>query len=147
MLKKSLFIGAAAIALALTSCGEKKSAICECLDLTVQMMEESKDLDFNDPKVQEIREKYKADEERCEKVMEEFQAQFDGLSDEEMQAKQVEEFEKCPSYARIQEIMDEQMKAFEEAMGNMELEDMDMDFDMEEMDADIDVTTDEEVTE
>jgi hypothetical protein len=142
MFRKSLIIGAVALTFGITSCGGSQSEICDCLDVSVQMMEESEGLAFDDPKMAEIQEKYEADNERCQKVMEKFDAEFEGLSEEEIEKKQKEEFESCPSYAKLKEMMDAQMEAMKEAMGDMDFEDMEL----EEMEADAAMAGDSTMT-
>lgn len=143
MFRKSLFIGAAALSLGIASCGGSQSEVCDCLDLSLKMMQEAEGLSFDDPKMAEIQEKYEADNERCQEVMEAFDAEFEGLSDEEIAEKQKAEFESCSSYEKLAEMMEAQMKAFEESMQDMNFDDFDFD-ELEEEDMMMEEETSEE---
>lgn len=120
MTRKFLFAGAAILALGLNSCNtEKETTLCDCIELQAQILEESKDLDFGDPKMKEIEEQYAEQMEACEIIGENLQKEFDELSNEEAMKKQEEMFQDCPAFEKVQALMNEQMKKYEEQMQNL----------------------------
>ena len=95
---KNLFVSAGVVsAMFLSSCGGGSSAICDCADMSVAMMNEMTALDGDMEKMTEITEKYADDMKKCE-------AMGDGKSDEEMKAME-EEMKGCASFKEMEKMM------------------------------------------
>lgn len=78
----------------LSSCGG--TDICDCLNLSFDMMEESMGLEMDDIDGRKaIDEKYKADQEACEPIVEDYEKKMEGKTDEEKMQAQEDLFEKC----------------------------------------------------
>ena len=139
MIKKVLMTGVVAASLALTSCGDgMPKDICDCLEIEVQFMKETADLDFNDEKVTEIQAKYEEQAKICEEISLEYEEKFEDKSQEEVQ----NELNKCSAYEELQSLVDAQMQKYQEAMQNQQME-MDMNMDLD-LDSDTEAETNEE---
>ena len=94
MLKTKIVMLFGALALILSSCGG--TDICDCLNLSFDMMEESMGLEMDDMDGRKaIEEKYKADQEACEPIVEDYEQKMEGKTDEEKMQAQEDLFEKC----------------------------------------------------
>ena len=95
---KKLFVSAGVVsAMFLSSCGGGSSAICDCADMSVAMMNEMTALEGDMEKMTEITEKYADDMKKCE-------AMEEGKSDEELEA-MMEEIKGCASYQELEKMM------------------------------------------
>lgn len=82
MLKKKVVVLFGALALVLTSCGG--TDVCDCLNMPFEMMEEASELEMGDTEKREaLEEKYKAVQEACEPIIEEYEKEMEGKTDEE----------------------------------------------------------------
>lgn len=88
---KKVILSIAAASLLLGSCG--KSEVCSCVDTTVNMMKDAKDAKGDMTKLKELEEKYKADVEKCEKLVKADKKKFE------------EEGKKCDGYKEIEKMM------------------------------------------
>jgi hypothetical protein len=123
MIKKMFFIGMAAVAMAVTSCGDGlPKDMCDCIEVQVEFMKETADLDFDDPKIKEIETKYEAQTTKCEELSKEYETKFEGMSQEEVEKEQKAILDGCPAYEEMEKLMDAQMKKFQESMQNMDME-------------------------
>lgn len=94
MLKTKIVVLFGALTLMLSSCGG--TDICDCLNLSFDMMEESMGLEMDDIDGRKaIDEKYKADQEACEPIVEDYEKKMEGKTDEEKMQAQEDLFEKC----------------------------------------------------
>lgn len=94
MLKKEIIVLFGALALVLTSCGG--TDVCDCLNMSFDMMDEASELEMGDTEGREaLQEKYKADQEACEPIIEEYEKEMEGKTDEEKMQAQEDLFEKC----------------------------------------------------
>ncbi len=108
---RNLFIAAFAVVF-LASCGGG-SDFCGCAETSLEMMKEMKEAGDDEAKQNEVKEKYKADVEACEKMAEDMQKEMEGLSDDEKKAKEEEmkkEMEGCDAYQEMQKMMMEEMQ-------------------------------------
>lgn len=145
MLKRTFFLGVAAATLSLSSCesgGGEYAELCDCIQIQLDMMDDYEKAGYDQEKLEAIEEKYKADAEKCEAVGEEFQNSMEGLSEEEAEAKEKEIADACPAFKKLQEQIEEQMRAFEESMqsfddmDDLDMDDMLFDEDMDDMEMD-----------
>ena len=96
---KKLFVSAGVVsAMFLSSCGGGSSAICDCADMSVAMMNEMTALDGDMERMTEITEKYADDMKKCE-------AMEEGKSEAELEA-MMEEMKGCASYQELEQMMD-----------------------------------------
>lgn len=104
-------IGAAALALGLTSCGGgMPSNMCECMEVQVEIMEKSMDLAIDDAEGrQKVQDQFKAEQEACEKLGKAFDDKNKDLSREDRKAAQEKELEGCDAMDRMEELYQEQM--------------------------------------
>lgn len=111
---KKTFITLSILLLALASCNDsnkegkirkKTSAICECADLSLKIMEEME----NGASEDEVESKYTLQLEKCEKLTE-------GKSEEEI-LKLQKEFMECPAFKEFQDKLEQEM------LENYDLED------------------------
>lgn len=111
MLRKSVVIGAAALALGLTSCGDgMPTTMCECMEVQVEIMEKSMDIPMEDSEgLQAVNDQYKAQQEVCQKLGEAFDEEHKDLSREERRAAQEKEMEGCNAMDRMEELYQERM--------------------------------------
>ena len=94
---KKLFVSSGVVsAMFLASCGGGGSAVCDCADMSVAMMNEMKGIE-DMAKMMEITEKYAAQAEKCEKMGE-------GKSEEELKAME-EEMKGCASFKEMENMM------------------------------------------
>lgn len=108
--------------------------MCDCIGVQVEIMKETADLEFDDPKAKEVEAQYEAEMEACDELSKEYEEKFAEMSQEEIEAEQQDILDNCAAYDELQELMDAQMKKFEEQMQDMDMGDMeDMDIDMEEL--------------
>lgn len=125
MIKKVLFTGMAAVAMVLTSCGDgMPKDMCDCIGVQVEMMKETADLDFDDPKMKDIETSYEAQIKICEELSKEYETKFEGMSPEEIEKEQKSIIDNCPAYKEMEVQMEAQMKKFEESMQNINLDEM-----------------------
>lgn len=112
MFKKSIVIGAAALALGLSSCGDgTPKTMCECLEVQVEIMEKSMDIPMDDSEgLQAVQDQYKAQTEVCEKIGKEFDEKHKDLSREDRKAAQEKELEGCNAMDRMEELYEERME-------------------------------------
>ncbi|MEX1190818.1 MAG: hypothetical protein WED10_09260 [Brumimicrobium sp.] len=112
MLRKSIVIGAATLALGLTSCGGgMPSTMCECMEIQVEMMEKTMDLEMDDTEGREkVQEEYKKENEACEKLGKAFQDKNKDLSSEEKQAAQEKELDGCDAMEKMEKLYEKQME-------------------------------------
>jgi hypothetical protein len=111
MFKTSIVIGAAALALGLTSCGGGlPSNMCECMEVQVEIMEKSMDLPIDDAEGrQKVQDQYKKEQEACEKMGKVFDDKNKDLNREDRIAAQEKEMEGCDAMDRLEELYEEQM--------------------------------------
>lgn len=146
MIKKMFFIGMAAVAMAVTSCGDgMPKDMCDCIEVQVEFMKETAELDFDDPKIKEIETKYEAQTTKCEELSKEYETKFEGMTPEEVEKEQKEILDNCPAYKEMEKLMDAQMQKFQESMQNMDME-MDTEMDIE-MNPDSETEMEEETEE
>lgn len=94
MFKKKIVVLFGALALVLTSCGG--TDVCDCLNMSFDMMDEAMELEMDDTEGREaLDEKYKAEQEACEPIIEEYEKKMEGKTDEEKKQEQEDLFEKC----------------------------------------------------
>ncbi|MCC5922240.1 MAG: hypothetical protein JJT77_00525 [Crocinitomicaceae bacterium] len=130
MLKRTFFLGVAVATLGLTSCksGSGEYAdLCDCIQIQLDMMDDYEAAGYDQEKLEAIEDKYKADAEKCEAIGREFQKSMEGLSEEEAEAKEKDIADACPAFKKLQDKIEEQMRAFEESMQSFDFDDMDMD--------------------
>ena len=139
MIRKAFFVGVVGLTTVLFSCGDGSSgtptSMCDCIGVQVDIMKQTADLDFDDPKVQEIESQYEAEMEACDELGKEYEAKFAEMSQDEIEAEQQRILDNCPAYEELQELMDAQMQKFQEQMQNMDMDDFD--FDMDELEAEM----------
>lgn len=145
MLKRTIFLGVAAATLSLTSCksGGEYAELCDCIQVQLDMMDDYEAAGYDQDKLEAIEEKYKSDAERCEAVGKDFQKSMEGLSEEEAQEKEKAIADECPAFKKLQDKIEEQMKAFEESMQSLDFDDMDDMMLEEDMEFDFDEETEE----
>lgn len=94
MLKKKVVVLFGALALVLTSCGG--TDVCDCLNMSFDMMDEAMELEMDDEEGRAaLEEKYSADQEACESIVKEYEKKMEGMSSEEKKQEQEALFEKC----------------------------------------------------
>lgn len=124
MLKQTIIFTLAVAALFMTSCSgggsESNNELCDCMEVELKIYEETKGLDFNDPKYEEVEEKYASKIAECEELNNKFRDEFSDLSEEQAEKKEKELLGDCDAFAKLKKIMEEEMKAFEESMKDFE---------------------------
>lgn len=94
MFKKNFILLFGALALVLSSCGG--TDICDCLNLSFDMMDEAMELEADDLEGRKaLEEKYKADQEACTPIVKDYEKELEGKTDEEKVEAQEALFEKC----------------------------------------------------
>lgn len=106
-----MVIGAAALTLGLSSCGEgMPSTMCECLEIQVEIMEKSMDIPMDDSEgLQALQDQHKAQVEVCEKIGKAFDEKHKDASREDRRAAQEKELEGCDAIDRMEELYQERM--------------------------------------
>lgn len=112
MLRKSIVIGAAALGLGLSSCGDgMPSTMCECMEVQVEIMEKSMDIPMDDSEgLQAVQDQYKAQQEVCEKLGKAFEEKHKDASREDRKAAQEKELEGCDAIDRMEELYEQRME-------------------------------------
>lgn len=135
MIRKALLVGVVGLSTIISSCGDgMPKDMCDCIGVQVEIMKETADLEFDDPKAKEVEAQYEAEMEACDELSKSYEEKFADMSQEEIEAEQQDILDNCAAYDELQELMDAQMKKFEEQMQDMDMGDMeDMDIDMDEL--------------
>ncbi|MFT6502047.1 MAG: hypothetical protein ACJASQ_002172 [Crocinitomicaceae bacterium] len=98
---KNVIIATFSVAL-LASCGG--ADMCSCLEAGLEMQTEIEAAKGDEAKIKEIKESYAGDEEACEKMQKEQEAEMKSMSDEEQKKKREEmmkEMEECDAYKEM----------------------------------------------
>jgi hypothetical protein len=111
MFRKSIVIGAAALGLGLSSCGDgMPTTMCECMEVQVEIMEKSMDIPIDDSEaLQAVNDQYKAQQEACEKLGEAFDEKHKDASREDRKAAQEKELKDCAAMDRMEELYQQRM--------------------------------------
>jgi hypothetical protein len=99
-MKKLIFCASAALVM-LASCG--KSEVCDCVDTRVSELKERKESNGDKEKMKAVREKYKVENEKCEKIVEKLAK---GKSEADLK-KLDEELKKCAGWAEMEKLRQE----------------------------------------
>ena len=94
-MKKVLLTLTVAAGLAMTSCGGMD--MCSCFEKGMEMSKEMEAAGDDEAKQKEVKEKYKADEEACEKLRETMEKEMKDMTPEEAKKKGEEMMESCPA--------------------------------------------------
>jgi hypothetical protein len=98
-MKKVLLSMVAVATIAMTSCGGNE--LCECFEMGQTMSEEMKAADGDADKIKAITDKYKTQQEACEKAGEAQEKSMKDM-DEKAQEAAMKEFEdSCPAYKKM----------------------------------------------
>lgn len=143
MLKKSFFVSLVGLSLFLSSCGEnieevsEPTTLCDCIELQLEIMEDTKGINFDDAAMKEIEEKYAEEFEICDQIGKEMEAEFEGLTPQEAEKVQQDMINDCPAYKKLEKIVEEEMQQMQQSMGDIDPNDFNLDdLDLDDLDSD-----------